>query len=71
MPSIRAGSKVCMIMSMNVKGTVLEIYEKNHSTMLTAGPLSKSWWAKVQLVKPVAGSPDVIECRLGDLMNDE
>lgn len=71
MASIRAGSKVCMIMAMNVKGTVLEIFEREHKSMLTAGPLTKSWWAKVQVVKPSPGTPSVIECRLGDLMNDD
>lgn len=71
MPSIRAGAKVCMIMSMNVKGTVLEVFEREHKTMLTAGPLTKSWWAKVQVTKKQPGIPDIIECRLGDLMIDD
>lgn len=71
MASIRAGSKVCVITSMNVKGVVLEVFEKEHKTMLTAGPLSKSWWAKVQLAKKHPGLDSVIECRLGDLMIDD
>lgn len=70
MSAIRNGSRVCLIMSMQTKGTVIEVFEKHHKTMMVDGPLSKTMWAKVQLDKPTASEP-ILLCRIGDLMIDE
>ena len=71
MPMIRPGDKVCMILQMNVKGVVLSIAEKQHKTAMVDGPLSNSFYAKVQVTKAPLGTPPIIECRIGDLMVDD
>lgn len=70
MASIRPGDKVCMIMQMNVKGVVLAVYERSHKTAMVDGPLSNSWYARVQVTSGPKGISPEIECRLGDLMHD-
>lgn len=70
MAAIRVGTRVCMIMSMHVKGTVIELFEKKHRSVLVDGPLSKTMWAKVQLDNPGLHGP-IAECRVGELMSDE
>lgn len=71
MAAIRAGSKVCLIMQMNVKGIVLSITERPHNTSMVDGPLSKVAWAQVQVTSAPRGTDPVIECRVRDLMIDE
>jgi hypothetical protein len=71
MPLIRPGDKVCMIMSMNIKGVVLSVSERSHKTAMVDGPLSNAHYAKIQVTKAPLGTPPVIECRLGDLMLDD
>jgi hypothetical protein len=71
MPSIRTGDKVCFIMNMSMKGTVVETYERRHNTMMVDGPLSTSIYARVRLTNPRPGVDPLIECRLQDLMRDD
>jgi hypothetical protein len=70
MAAIRAGAKVCLILAMHQKGTVIEIFERQHKSMMVDGPLSKTMWAKVRMHSADPNGP-VIECRLGELMLDE
>lgn len=70
MAAIRTGSKVCLIMAMQQKGTVVEIFERQHRSVMVDGPLSKTVWAKVRLHSADPNGP-IIECRLGELMLDE
>ena len=71
MPSIRAGDKVCFIMSMHMKGTVLEVFERKHKTMMVDGPLAGSLYARVRMSNPRPGTEPVVECRLQELMRDD
>jgi hypothetical protein len=67
MAAIRNGSRVCLIMAMHQRGTVVELFERQHKSMLIDGPLSRTMWARVKLDSPGAGVP-VLVCRIGDLM---
>ena len=70
MAAIRPGMKVCFIMAMQQKGTVIELFERHHRSVMVDGPLSKTTWAKVRLHNADPAGP-IIECRLGELMVDE
>lgn len=70
MPAIRPGDKVCMILQMNVKGVVLAVFEKRHTTAMVDGPLGGAHYARIQVTQGPPGISPEIECRLGDLMLD-
>ena len=61
---IRQGDRVAPILEMHKVGTVLEIYNKQHKTMLVGGTLSAVRMAKVQLDK----TGEVVEWFVRDLM---
>ena len=61
---IRQGDRVAPILEMHKVGTVLEIYNKHHKTMLVGGTLSAVRMAKVQLDK----TGEVVEWFVRDLM---
>ena len=61
---IRQGDRVSPILEMHKIGTVLEIYNKQHKTMLVGGTLSAVRMAKVQLDK----TGEVVEWFVRDLM---
>ena len=61
---IRQGDRVAPILEMHKIGTVLEIYNKQHKTMLVRGTLSAVRMAKVQLDK----TGEVVEWFVRDLM---
>ncbi len=61
---IRQGDRVAPILEMHKIGTVLEIYNKQHKTMLVGGTLSAVRMAKVQLDK----TGEVVEWFVRDLM---
>ena len=62
---IRKGDRVAPILEMHVVATVLEVFERNHTTMLVGGTLSKVKMARVQVEK----TGDVLEWRVRDLMH--
>ena len=70
MAAIRPGTKVCFIMAMQQKGTVIELFERHHRSVMVDGPLSKTMWAKVRMHSADPNGP-LVECRLGDLMLDD
>ncbi len=61
---IRQGDRVAPILEMHRIGKVLEVYNKNHKTMLVGGTLSAVRMAKVQLEK----TGDIVEWFVRDLM---
>ena len=73
MSRIKVGDRVCPILAMNMKGTVVEIYERHHKTMMIGGTLSGATYAKVQYDKTSSldNNPMIGEYRLNDLMKDE
>jgi hypothetical protein len=61
---IRQGDRVAPMLEMHKTGRVLEIYNKQHKTMLVGGTLSAVRIAKVQLDK----TGDIVEWFVRDLM---
>lgn len=57
-------------MAMHQKGTVVELFERRHRSVMVDGPLSKTMWAKVRMHSADPNGP-LVECRLGDLMLDD
>jgi len=71
MSVFRIGDRVCPILSMHMKGTVVDVYTKKHTTMLVDGPLTALTYVKVQMDPRPNHDSHVVEYRLGDLMKDE
>ena len=61
---IRVGDKVAPILEMHRVGQVLDVYDRQHTTMLVGGTLSAVRMAKVRLEK----SGEIVEWFVRDLM---
>lgn len=62
---IRKGDRVAPILEMHVVATVLDVFERKHSTMLVGGTLSAVRMARVQVEK----TGEILEWRVRDLMH--
>lgn len=65
---IRVGDRVCPILAMHMKGTVVEIVTRPHKQMLVGGSLSSMTYVRVSHDKQISSGYSVMEYPASELM---